>query len=115
MTHINIKERRLDLGLHLEDVAKRVGVSAATVSRWESGEIGNMGRDKIQALADVLRISPLLLLDIDIPEGDDYYYKLTPAEEDVLIAYRSADSGTQAAIRKLLDLPLREESSVSVG
>lgn len=46
MTHINIKERRLDLGLHLEDVAKRVGVSAATVSRWESGEIRTKIRKK---------------------------------------------------------------------
>lgn len=53
-----IKNRRIELGLTLLDVAKYVGVSEATVSRWESGDIANMKRDKISLLAEVLRIFP---------------------------------------------------------
>lgn len=51
-----IKNRRRELGLTMLDVAKYTGVSEATVSRWESGSIANMKRDKISLLADVLRL-----------------------------------------------------------
>lgn len=54
-----IKNRRIELGLTLEDVGKAVGVGRSTVQRWESGLIKNMGRDKIAALAEVLQMSPV--------------------------------------------------------
>jgi transcriptional regulator with XRE-family HTH domain len=57
-----IKTRRQELGLTLEDVARAVGVGRSTVQRWESGLIKNMGRDKIAALAEILRISPVELV-----------------------------------------------------
>ena len=56
-----IKNRRKELHLTMKDVADRVGVSEGTVSRWESGNIANMGRDKIAALAKVLKISPSII------------------------------------------------------
>ncbi len=37
-------------------------MTEATVSRWESGEIDNMRRDKIANLARVLKVSPLLIM-----------------------------------------------------
>lgn len=54
-----IKTRRLELGLTMKDVAKAVGVSEGTISRWESGEISNMKRSRISDLAKVLKLSPL--------------------------------------------------------
>ena len=57
-----LKKRRLELGLDQKDVASACDVSEATVSRWESGEIGNMRRDKIAALANVLKISPAVIV-----------------------------------------------------
>ena len=53
-----IKSRRLALNITLEEVAAIVGVSRATVSRWESGNISNMRRDRIASLADALHTSP---------------------------------------------------------
>lgn len=53
-----IKLRRKELRLTMREVADSVGVSEATVSRWESGNIANMGRDKIALLSKVLKISP---------------------------------------------------------
>lgn len=53
-----LKNRRLQLGLTQKQVADRVGVSEATVSRWESGDIANMRRDRIAGLADALRTTP---------------------------------------------------------
>ena len=60
-----IKDRRTELDLTMKQVAERVGVSEGTVSRWESGDISNMKRDKIYSLAKVLRISPLIILGYD--------------------------------------------------
>lgn len=57
-----IRTRRKSLGLTLEDVAIRVGVSRATVQRWETGVLQNPGRDKIAALAAALQVSPGYLL-----------------------------------------------------
>lgn len=52
-----LADRRKELGLTQREVADAVGVSEATVSRWESGEIANMRRDKIASLASTLRSS----------------------------------------------------------
>lgn len=57
-----IKTRREQLGITLADVAKHVGVSEATVSRWESGEIVNIRRDKIAKLSEVLKVTPAYLM-----------------------------------------------------
>lgn len=47
------------------DVAKLVGVSEATISRYESGNIKNMRRDRIEKYAKALRVSPSDFLDIN--------------------------------------------------
>lgn len=70
-----LKERRLELGLTMLEVAKKVGVSEATISRWESGDIDNMKRDKIALLAKALDISPLLIVGIDEDENQELHTK----------------------------------------
>ena len=61
-----IRERRVELGLTQKEVASAVGVSEATVSRWEAGEIENMRRDRIFNLARVLRVKPSVLITGDL-------------------------------------------------
>ena len=60
-----LKARRKELDLTMLDVAKSVGVSEATVSRWESGDIANMRRDKIVSLAHALQVSPFFIMGWD--------------------------------------------------
>lgn len=60
-----IYDRRTELGITQKEVADFVGVSEATVSRWESGHIDNMRRDRIAALSKILRMSPLTIMGID--------------------------------------------------
>lgn len=69
-----IKERRIELGLTMKEIADAVGVSEATVSRWESGDIENMRRDKISKLAEALRISPSVLMGWEEYEPTQGYY-----------------------------------------
>ena len=64
MTNL-LKERRLELGLTMLQVANAVGVSEATVSRWESGNIANMRRDRIAKLAKVLQLRPSAIMGLD--------------------------------------------------
>lgn len=92
-----IKENRKKHDMTQEDLAKAVGTTKATVSRWESGDIRKMKRDLAAKLSKVLQIDPWFL----IPQDD----LLTPEESKVIEAYRKADDGTKASIRKLLDVP----------
>lgn len=62
-----LKQRRLEVGLTLAEVAKLVGVSEATVSRWESGNIANMKRSRIAALAKALQVSPSVIMGWEEP------------------------------------------------
>ena len=57
-----IRERRLELNLTLEDVARVVGVGKSTVRKWETGYIENMRRDKIAKLAEALHTTPAYLM-----------------------------------------------------
>lgn len=60
-------QRRKELDLTMKQVAEMVGVSEGTVSRWESGKIADMKRDKIMAYADALRISPAVIMGWEEP------------------------------------------------
>ncbi len=65
-----LKKRRKELGLTMLEVAKQIGVSEATVSRWESGDIANMRRDKIVSLANALQVHPSFIM------GEDEQYEM---------------------------------------
>ena len=67
-----IKSRRKELGLKLLDIAKACNVSEATVPRWESGDIGDMKRSRIAALAKILQISPSIIVGTDEDDENDY-------------------------------------------
>lgn len=60
-----LRDRRKELNLTMLEVAQRTGVSEATVSRWESGDIANMRRDKIVALAKALQVAPAFIMGWD--------------------------------------------------
>ena len=58
----NLKKRRFELNLTLEEVAKRLNISKPTVQRYESGVIDNVPFDKVEQLAEVLQTTPSRLL-----------------------------------------------------
>lgn len=57
-----IRNSRKELNLTLSDIAKACNVSEATVSRWESGDIGDMKRSRIASLAKILKLSPSVIV-----------------------------------------------------
>lgn len=52
-----IRFRRKKLGLTLKELAAKVGVSAGTISRWESGSIKEIRGEKLFRLTQVLDLS----------------------------------------------------------
>ena len=73
-----IRNRRLALGLTLEEVGEMVGVGKSTVRKWETGDIANMRRDKIAKLAEALQTTPAYLMGWEEEEEKD------PAPEELV-------------------------------
>jgi transcriptional regulator with XRE-family HTH domain len=88
-----INARRLELGLTLEEVGNAVGVGKSTVRKWESGQIKNMGRDKVAALAKVLDLNPAMLIQ------SDYVDEREEMNEEQRILFRLAKNAKPEAIR----------------
>lgn len=86
-----IKKRRKELGLSADQVAKALGVSRATVYRYESKDIEKIPFDSIQPLADILQCSAYYLMGWDNPdktkELTDKFAKLTPEQQDNVMQY----------------------------
>lgn len=79
-----IKTRRITLGITQAQLAAAVGVSEATVSRWESGDISNMKRSRIAALAKALQISPSVIMgwDEEIEKAEDLGYRVDALQKE---------------------------------
>lgn len=60
-----LRSRRKELGYTLLQIAEAVGVSEATVQRWESGNIKSLRYDNLIRLADALKLSPSALMGWD--------------------------------------------------
>jgi len=65
-----IKNRREELGLTLQEVGEYIGVSKATVQRYESGEIKNLKLVIIERLTQVLKINPGYLMGWESEENN---------------------------------------------
>lgn len=89
-----LKKRRLDLGLTLEQVADHCGVNSSTVARWESGEIENMRRDKIEKYAQALQVSPAVIMGWDVRPAAS---NLSKEERELVAALRGIDPETREA------------------
>lgn len=61
----NILEARKNAGLTMEELGKIVGVSRATIKRYESGEITNIPDDKIEKIAKATKVSEAFLMGWD--------------------------------------------------
>lgn len=75
-----IKTKRIQKNLTMKELADKVGVSEATISRWESGEISNMKHKGIIALSNALDIEPNIIMG-----WDDYEEPTTPSPKERVI------------------------------
>ncbi len=95
-----IKQKRLECGYTMKELAEKVGVSEATVSRWESGNLATMKHTKIMLLAKALKISPAMLFDAPASPS----LSLTQQEETHIKKYRQLDADGRERVDYVLDM-----------
>lgn len=61
-----LRKRRKELGLTLAQIADMMGVAEATVQRWESGNIKSIRYEKMDKLAEILRVNPASFMGWDV-------------------------------------------------
>lgn len=89
-----LKQRRLDLGLTLEQVGDYVGVGKSTVRKWETGMIRDMKRSQIGKYAEILQISPTMILGLeDNPIEKIYPISLSSSLRIPLLTLAAASCG----------------------
>ena len=60
-----MKARRKEIGMSAEQVAEQLKISPSTVYRYENGDIGRMGIDKLTPIATALQCTPAYLMGWD--------------------------------------------------
>lgn len=93
-----IKQARLNEGLTMKEVATKVGVSEATISRWESGEINDMRRRNIIAISEVLEIPPNVIMGWDEPE-----FKMKSPVDEIKESYEALTLENRTIVKNIIE------------
>ena len=71
-----IRERRKELNISAALLAERIGLSKATIHRYENGDIRNIKMPVLEAMADVLAVNPLWLIGKSTVKNSDTSYDI---------------------------------------
>lgn len=91
-----IRSKRKELGMKQPELAEKLGVTKATISKYEHDQI-DMTVSTMKKLHDILGISYIDLLDDDTSE-----------EKEITTAYQNSSHEKQEIIRDILRLPVKE-------
>jgi len=108
---MNLKNRRLELNLTLEDVGNYVGVGKSTVRKWENGDITNMKRDKIVSLSKILKLDPLEIIypNKELSNRNNRYIKA------VISGMNRLSSERQKNVKNYVDSQLDEQENSKIS
>lgn len=118
-----IKQRRLELGLTVDQVAERLGKNRATVYRYESNEIENFPTSIIEPLSKVLLTTPASLMGWDelepvLSQNDyssdekiliDTFRALSPENKDKVFRYADGLLNSQEGDEVLRQIAAQRE------
>lgn len=90
------------------DIAEYMGVSAGSVTNWFKGT-NFLDVDNLYKLCLFLGVS----LDQIFGVTPIIFDALNSEENEIIAAYRKADDGTRASVRKLLDISAKKASEPS--
>lgn len=103
-----IKYKRNQLGKTLEEVGQMVGVTKATIQRYENGNIQNIPSDKIELLASALNTTPAYLMGWEDDKNSEKIKPispLSPEEKQILDPYNQLNpEGQDKAVSYTWDL-----------
>ena len=98
-----IRERRKELGMTLDELARAVGVSKQTIFRYEDRTIENIPIDKLHKIAGKLNVSIAYLLDLKVEVGYEDFIALKEKEgfRELISILKEMDS---EKIEKLVEM-----------
>ncbi len=99
-----IKARRKEIGLTADDVAAALGVSRATVYRYESAEIEKLPTQIIAPLSKVLRCSPAYLMGWEDEAPPSPAFELSQLERQIILRFRALPDGERNMLLRSLGL-----------
>ena len=104
-----LRERREELNITMKELSVKVGVSESTISRWESGDIANMRRDKIALLSEALQISPAVIMGWDEKTFNKQSSGITSGEIEFLSRYRKLDDDDRYYLDRVINGLLQDD------
>lgn len=101
-----IKSMRKSYGYTLKEIAKALGVTEATAQRYETDGIKTIPYEAIVKYSDLFACSPAYIMGWESGSPAT----LSENEIELLKKYRTAPEALRKAVRKLLDIPEKEEA-----
>lgn len=105
-----IRFRREELGISQTALSELIGESKQTVYKYENGIISNIPSDKIEALADALKVSPSWIMGWTDDETNpalspenDASFSISLSELRMLEKFRALDARGQSAVLNVLE------------
>ena len=104
-----IKERRLSLGMTVDELAMKLGKNRATVYRYESDEIKDMPLSVLVPLADALYTTPAYLIGIEVEENDREELQAVQLKKIIDYFCKLNASGQTEALNRLQEMTSLEK------
>lgn len=103
-----IKERRKELGMSADKLAKILGKDRSTIFRYEKGDIENLPLDILQPIAKALNTTPSYLMGWEDKKSspDD---KLTEGEKMLLDLFRQVPEEQQQLVLQMISVALNKK------
>lgn len=120
-----IKERRKELNLSVDEVAKRLGKNRATIYRYESDEIENLPITVLEPLAKILQVHPSYLMGWEDSLNNipldllHHYQELGMSEEEMVEEYekfrKSEEEDLKDVDSKIDEIEILTQAAHKVG
>lgn len=111
-----IKARRQELGMSAEQLASKIGVSPATIYRYENNDISHMGVDKLPPIAAALATTPGCLMGWEPESWCGKAPAACEGEQELVMLYRSLNqtgrSTVLATVRAMAGNPAMTEENI---
>lgn len=111
-----IKALRKERGLTAEQVAEAIGVSRATIYRYETKDIENMPITVLEPLSKILHCSPGYLMGWE--ENTNTYredFKLSDLEKEIVRKFRTLNNGERAMFLRTIGIEEEKGSATKMA
>lgn len=95
---VKIHKLRKDKGMTLEQLAKSAGLSKSYLWELENRETASPSAQKLQAIADILGVSPTYFMDDDTADAKEEHL-----DEAFFRGYKQLEPEAKDQLRKILD------------